>query len=77
MAVCPIKNAGEVQHARIQGGGGEGKEDPVPLKNNKAIGFLGNTSLDPLKTINVETSLYCQRSAIWMAFRWQADDGPL
>ena len=33
-------------HARIQRGG---QEVPPPLKNYKTIGFLSNTSPDPLK----------------------------
>ena len=55
-----------------------------PLKNHKNIGFLSNSGPDPLKNyeatepaFNVGPSSACQRSAIYLAFRWRADDGPL
>ena len=75
---------------RSRGGGGAGGPDPPPhththtQNNHKNIGFLSNTGPDPLKnhkatkpSFNVGPSLACQRNAIQMAFRWQADDGPL
>ena len=66
-------------------GGGGGAEGPdTPSKNHKNIGFLSNTGLDPLKnqkatqpTFNVGPSSARRRNAISLAFRWQADDGPL
>ena len=52
------------------GGGGAGGENP-PLKNHKNIGFLSNTSPDPLKNhkatkpaFNVGPSLARQGNAI-------------
>ena len=63
-------------HARIQRG--------TPPENHKNKGFLSNTGLDPLKNhkatnpaFNVGPSSARQRNTIWMAFHWQADDGPL
>ena len=39
-----------VYYARIQrGGGGKWSGHPPPLKNHKAIGYLSNTSPDPLE----------------------------
>ena len=62
-----------------EGGGGQGVR-PTPL-NNKKIGFLSNTGQAPLKNhkatnpgFNVEPSSARQRNAIWMAFRWRADE---
>ena len=67
---------------RIQRGG-LGVQIP-PMKNHKILGFLSNSGIGPLKNcgatgpaFNVGPSLACQRKAIEMAFRWQADDGPL
>ena len=61
-------------HSRIQSGGrggGQGVRTPTPLKNYKNIGFLSNTSPDPLKNqkatkpaFNVGPSLARQRNAI-------------
>ena len=57
---------------------------PSPHKNHKILGFLSNTSPDPLKNykatkpaFNVGSSSTHQRNAIKIAFRWRADDGPL
>ena len=66
------------------GGGGGGQGVRTHLKNHKAIGFLTNTSPDPLKNhiatkpaANVGPSSTRHRNAILMAFRWWANDGPL
>ena len=55
-----------------------------PLKNHKAIGFISNAGPDFLEkhkatkpAFNVWSSSACQRNAIYMAFRWWADEGPL
>ena len=60
--------------------GGTGGPIPPPLKNHKNIGFPSNTGPDPLKI----TKLPSQHSVLGhhphaspMAFRWQADDGPV
>ena len=65
-----------------EGGGGRGSEPP--LTNHKKNGFLSNAGPDPLKnhkatkpTFNVGPLSADQRIAISMAFRWQADYGPL
>ena len=57
---------------------------PPPGKSQKNIEFLSNTGPDPLKNhkvtkpaLNVGPSSARQRSAIYMAFRWRADNGPL
>ena len=62
--------------------GGQGVR--TPLKNHKNIGFLSNTGPDPLKNhkatkpvFNVGPPSAHQRNTIEMAFRWQANDGPL
>ena len=58
---------------QIQRGGGQvvwsppKKTGPVPLKNHKAT----------KSAFNVEPSLVRQQNAIYMAFRWRADEGPL
>ena len=60
--------------------GGQGVRTPPPLKNHKNIGFLSNTGPDSLKnqaSIQCWASIARQRNAISMAFRWQADYGPL
>ena len=56
----------------------------TPLNNHKTIGFPSNTRSNPLKNLkvtkpefNVGPSLVRQRNAIYMAFRWRADVGPL
>ena len=61
-----------------------GTGGPDPLKNYKNIGFLSNTGPDPLNNhkknkpaFNVGPSLARQQNTIEMAFRWQANDGPL
>ena len=53
----------------------------IPLKNK---GFLINTDQDPRKIYKPATAAFHvgpstarQRNAIYMAFRWRADDGPL
>ena len=53
-------------------------------KSQSYIGILSNTGPDPLEnqkntkpTFNVGPSSARQRNAIQMAFRWQANDGPL
>ena len=68
----------------MSGSRGEDRGSGPPLKNHKHIGFLGNTGPDPLKThkaantaFNVGPSSAHQRNAIYMLFRWRADDGPL
>ena len=55
-----------------------------PLKNQKNIGFLSITGSDPQKNhkatkpaFNVGPSSARQQSAIYMAFCWWADDGPI
>ena len=62
----------------VCGGGGAGPKD------HKNIEFLSNAGPDPLKNFeatepafNVGPSSARQRNAIYMAFRWRADDGPL
>ena len=65
-----------------RGGGGMGVW--TALNNHKNIGFLCNTSQDPLKShkatkqaFNVGPSSACQRNAIpSMAFHWRATDDP-
>ena len=79
-------------HVQIQGGGERGGQGGVgvdrgpdpPLENYKAIGFLSNTGLDPLKNhkatrpaFNVGPSSACQPHAGRPATCWQADDGLL
>ena len=65
-----------------QSRGVTGGPDPPSMKNNKNIGFLRNTSPDPLKNrkatkpANVGPSLARQRNATKMAFRWRADNDP-
>ena len=56
----------------------------IPLKDHKNIGFLSNTGPDPLNNHNATKSAFnvgpllaCQQNAIYMPFRWRADDGPL
>ena len=63
--------------------GGTGGPDPPPLKNHKNIGFPCNAGPDPLinhkatkPAFNDGPSSACQRSAIYMAFRWLANVGP-
>ena len=55
-----------------------------PPKYHTNLGFLSNSSPDPLNNhkatkpaFNVGPSLARQRNALEMAFRWRADDGPL
>ena len=66
----------------------EGGQDVphLPLKNHKNIGFLSNTSPDPMENhkvtctkpeFNAGPSSARKRNAIKMASRWRADDGPL
>ena len=70
-----------IQHVRIQR---RGPGVWAPLKNYKNIGFLSNSSPDPLKNyeatepaFNVRPSSARQRNAILMAFRWREDGVPL
>ena len=63
-------------------GGGQGVWTPAP-ENHKNIGFSNNTGLESLKNhkttepaLDVGPSSARQRNAIYMAFRWRADDGP-
>ena len=56
----------------------------TPPENYKNIGFLSNKGPHPLKNhkatkpaVNFGSLSARQRSAIKMAFRWRADDGPL
>ena len=64
--------------------GGQGVRIPPPLKNHKNIWFLSNTGLGPLKyhkatkpAFNVGPSSARHRNAMYMAFHWQANDGPI
>ena len=57
---------------------------PRVISKKKNKGFLSNTDPDPFKNhkatkpaFNVGPSSARQPNAIWMAFRWRADDGPL
>ena len=63
---------------------GAGVPDPHSPEKSLKIGFLSNTGHDPIRNDNyfkpafeVGLSSARQRIAISMAFRWQADDGPL
>ena len=63
--------------SRGGGGGGGG-----PLKNHKNIGFPSNIDLDPLKITKSPKNHKATKPAfnsgpLSMAFRWQADNGPL
>ena len=65
-------------------GGGRGSGPPLPplLKNHKIIGFLCNTGPKNHNATKQAFNVKCwaiisQRNAIWMAFCWWADDGPL
>ena len=58
--------------------------DPHPLENHNLKGFLRNTAQEPLDNhkaiqpaFNFGPPSTRQRNAIWMAFRWWADGGPL
>ena len=53
-----------------EGGGGQGVQ--TPLKNHKAIVFLGNNHKATKPAFNVRPSSACQRN-----FRLRADDGPI
>ena len=75
-----LQNLAE-SHARTQRG--QGVLTP-PLNNYKNKGFLSNTDPDSLKNqeatkpaFHVEPPSARQQNAIYMAFRWWADDGPL
>ena len=64
------------------GGGGQGVRTPPGKSHN--IGFLSNTDPDPLKNqkatkpgLNFGPSPVRQRNAIYMAFPWRTDGGPL
>ena len=69
------------QNARIQRGGGQGSGTPPGKSQN--IGIPSDTGPNLLKhkaikpAFNVEPSLARQQNAIYMAFRWRADNGPL
>ena len=61
-----------------------GPEVGTGVKNHKNVGFLSNTSLDPLKkykatkpAFNIGPSSARRRDVILIAFHWRADDGPL
>ena len=65
---------------------GGGQRVRTPLEKSQNIGFLSNTGPDPLKAhkmlctksvCNVGPLSARQRNAIYMAFRWWADDGLL
>ena len=65
--------------AAPKGGGG-----PDPSEKSQNIGFLCNTGPDPLKNqkatkpaFNIGPSSARQQNAIYMAFCWRVDDGPL
>ena len=70
------------RHVRIQRGG-TGGPDPLPLKNDKNIGFSINTGPDSLKNRSYQANIQCWAiigtpvKRHLMAFRWRADDGPL
>ena len=61
--------------------GGQGVR--IPLEKSKNIGFSSNTGPDPLKNRSYQASTQCwviigtPAKRHLMAFRWQADDGPL
>ena len=62
--------------------GGEGVW--TALENHKSYRVRSDTGPDPLEmhkftkpTFNVGSSLARQQNAIYMAFRWRADDDPL
>ena len=66
--------------------GATGGPDPTlssPGNRHKAIGFLMNTGPDPWKIIKLPATNHRPASdmqfleAIYLAFRWQVDDGPL
>ena len=80
---CNLKPCIVYVHVRVQRGGVPGVRTPL-LKNNKNKGFLSNSGPDPLKNyeatkpaFNVGPSSARQRNAIYMAFRWPAQGGPL
>ena len=65
------------------GGGGSDRPDPSPEKH-KSKGFLSDAGLVSIKihsvtkpAFNGGPSFARQRNTILMAFRWQADDGPM
>ena len=74
-----------VIQVRIQRGGegGRGVRTPPPLKNHKNIGFSSNTGPDLLKDCSYQASIQClaimgtAAKRHLMAFRSQANDGPL
>ena len=67
-----------------EGGGQGGRPSrPQPLKTT-SIGFLSDAGLVSIKSHSVTKpafnggpSFARQRNTILMAFRWQADDGPM
>ena len=73
MHVLIILRFFNTSHARIQ----KGDWGPGPPYQN--IGFLSNTSLDPLKITKLPSQhsmLVYHRHASERPFRWRADDGP-
>ena len=64
-----------------RGGGGQDRgPDPLPLKNHKNIGFLGNTGLDPLKFTKLPSQhsmLGHHRHTSETPFQWRCAGGPI
>ena len=64
--------------------GGQGVRTPPPRKITKNIGFLSNSSPDPLKITKLPSQQHsmlghhqhASETPFNMAFRWRADDGP-
>ena len=76
----------ELQYIYIHGwivftvGGGGGTGGPDPPEKSQNIGFPSNTGQDPIKSTRLPGQHSISghhRHASEMAFRWQADDGPL
>ena len=84
LEITERRNQENIYFAWADPEGGTGGPDPLPpLKNHKNIGFLCNTSPDPLKNhiatkpaFKVGPSSARQQNAIAMVFHWRADDGP-
>ena len=73
---------GSVCHERIQmGGGGAGVQTfPPSLENYKNIGFLSNTSPDPLKNHKASNPAFNvghHQPASETPFKWRFAGGPL
>ena len=51
-------NMGQSRGGGGGGGGRGGRVSGLPLKNNKNIGFLSNTGLDPLKNLKATKPAY-------------------